>query len=307
MKKRVSYQNMLKKIIKFLKVYNNTVKYIDGDIFANIDKYKEESGLDFYETFLEYIKSLPLISYDNAVKIAREVYQIYGKEKDFDEILESLEKNHAIDNCSYDEKDDNFIIKASEDKILLTGTYYDVITLCHEIGHKLRYQGSTLRNDIMDDLFWETPPIALELAANKHLKEKYDINIDGDDIRRGQVLELEKFNNISTLITKIVFKLAKEKRLNIASLFREFIKHESIVSFLSRENNSIEECIGEEFFKYAYDIGYIYGSFINDSSNKKVLLDKVLSFKTNGIDEPFTIDEDYIKEALSNNQMKRHL
>lgn len=49
---------------------------------------------------------------------------------------------------------------------------------------------------------------------------------------------------------------------------------------------------------YSYDIGYIIGNYTNNSDNKIEILNTLLKYKDNGINIPFTIKEDIIKEAL---------
>ena len=91
---------------------------------------------------------MPKLDFENTVKISREVYKLFGKEQEFDTILERLISSYSIDNGSLNVDDDNCITKAHESRVLLSGTYYDVVLLSHEIGHKLRYDNSFSSYDI---------------------------------------------------------------------------------------------------------------------------------------------------------------
>ena len=290
-------KNLIKKIISFLKK-NNSLKYLDPNIFETIDKYKEIQNIDFNDYYLEYIKNLPELDFESAVKMSREVYQSFGKESEFDRILERLISNHSIDMGSLNKNDDNCITKAHESRVLLSGTYYDVVLLCHEIGHKLRHDNSMNPSDIMNSLFFETPSIILEFAASNYLRDSYGIDINAAELRKMHVLSNRRDNTIEKNIFSTIIKLLKAKKLNIANLYKEFIKNVDIVEFFNRTNSSIEDCIDEEMSVYSYDIGYILGNYAINSDNENEILNLLLKYKDEGINMPFTIDEGIIKSTL---------
>ena len=74
--------DLLKKILAFMKK-TNSLKYLDPNIFETIDEHKEINEIPFTDYYLDYIKNLPRLDLENVVKISREVYQQYGREKDF--------------------------------------------------------------------------------------------------------------------------------------------------------------------------------------------------------------------------------
>lgn len=291
--------DLIKKIRDFLKI-SKSLKYLDPYIFENIDKYKEFNGIDFEDYYLEYINNLPKIDFENVVKISREVYQLCGKEKDFDEILKHLMMNHSTDVGSLNKDDDNFIARANEDRVLLSGTYYDIILLCHEIGHKLRYNDFIKVDNIMNNFLFETPSIIIEIFANNYLRDKYNIDLNVEKLRKVHVLSEGKEDNIEKYIFLIITRLMKNGKLNIINIYQEFIKDENIVQYLSNQENSIIECVADGISDYSYGIGFILGSYINDSDKKIELLDMFLKYKNNGISMPFTIEESIIKESLRN-------
>lgn len=290
---------LLKKIISFLKQINS-LKYLDPSIFEIIDGNKEINDIHFTDYYLEYIKNLPKLDYKSVLKISREVYQMYGKEKEFDSILERLIANYSIDMGSLNKDDDNCITKASESRVLLSGTCYDVVLLCHEIGHKLRYENSMNLSDIMDTFFFETPSIILELAASNHLRDKYGIDINADELRKAHILSTTRENGIENNIFSVVINLLKKRKLSAVNLYKEFIKNTDIVEYLNRHDSSIESCIDEGISAYSYDIGYILGNYINNGNNKIEYLNMILKYKDKGINMPFNIEEGIIKEALGN-------
>lgn len=49
---------------------------------------------------------------------------------------------------------------------------------------------------------------------------------------------------------------------------------------------------------YSYDIGYILGEYVNNSDNRVELLNMLLKYKDNGINMPFTIEEENVKTIL---------
>lgn len=290
---------IIRKISSFLKKANS-LRYLDPNIFEIIDKYKEINNISFNDYYLEYINNLPRLDFENVVKISREVYQLYGKEKEFDRILEKLIGNNSIITGSLNKDDDTCLTKASENRVLLSGTCYDVVLLCHEIGHKLRYDNSMDSSDIMDSFFFETPSIILEFAASNYLKDNYGVDIGADELRKMHVLSIIRENCIENNIFSIIINLLKERKLSVINLYKEFIKNPDIVEYFNRENSSIENCVDEGISAYSYDIGYILGNYINNIDDKAEFLNLLLKYKDNGINMPFTIEEGIIKEALEN-------
>lgn|SRR5574344_893 len=292
-------KNLIIKIISFFRKAKS-LYYLDTNIFKNIDAYKEANDVNFNDYYLEYISSLPKLDFETAIKISREVYQSYGKENEFDEVLNKLVSNCYIFNGSLNKDDDNCIIKASESKILLSGTYYDVILICHEIGHKLRSVDNINHSDIMGGFFFETPSIMLELSANDYLRNNYEIDINADELRKKHVSSIQRENGIENYVFLIVMKLLKERKLNALNLYIEFIKNPNAVEYFNRQGSSIEMCVEEGMSAYSYDIGYILGNYMKNSNNRNDLLDMILNYKDNGLKMPFSIDEEIIDEALSN-------
>ena len=190
---------LLKQIHSFLKDCDS-LRYLDPNIFENIDKSKGNNNVSFVEYYLEYINSLPKLDFESVVKISREVYQLYGKEKEFDRILENLKSSYSIDKGTLNKDDDNCITKASESRVLLSGTCYDVVLLCHEIGHKLRFDGFKNSSDIMDSFFFETPSIILEFTASDYLRDNYGIDIKADELRKAHILSINRENCIENNI-----------------------------------------------------------------------------------------------------------
>ncbi len=70
------------------------------------------------------------------------------------------------------------------------------------------------------------------------------------------------------------------------------------MEYLNRQGTSIEDCVDEVISEYSYDIGYILGSYTNNNDNKIDLLNMFLKYKDKGINRPFTIDNEIIKESL---------
>ena len=288
--------NLTKKIFSFLKRVKS-LTFLDLNIFEAIDKYKEINDIDFNNYYLEYVSNLPELDFESAVKISREVYKMYSKEQEFDEILKKLVDSNCISSGSLNPDEDNCIAKAHESRILLSGTYYDVVLLCHEIGHKMRY--IFMNNpDIMDYFFFETPPIIFELAANDYLRDNYGVDIRADEARKIHVLSIKRKKEVEYNIFLVIMRLLKEKRLTTVNLYNEFIKEPEITEYLCKQGHSIEDSLDEVFFNYSYDIGYILGSYTNKSDNKINLLNEFLKYKDNGINAPFTIDDTIIKSTL---------
>ena len=250
---------------------------------------------------------MPRLDFETVVKISREVYQQYGKENDFDRILEGLRSNYGIDIGSLNKNDDNCITKASESRVLLSGTCYDVVLLCHEIGHKLKYSNSISPSinptDIMDTFFFETPSITFEIAASNHLRDKYGIDIRADELRKTHVLSTIRESGVENNVFSSIMNLLKERKLNAVNLYIKFIKNPTVVDYLNRQGSSIESCVEEGMSAYSYDIGYILGNYINKNEGKIENLNTLLKYKDNGITMPFTIDENIIKGALLNQEM----
>lgn len=292
--------DLLKKVMQFLKE-NRSLNYLDPDIFKNIDEHKEIIDVSFNDYYLEYIKKLPKLDFETAVRISREVYQQYGMENEFDRIFEWLRNNYGIDNGSLNKDDDNCIINASDSRVLLSGTYYDVVLLCHEIGHKLR-SGNSLyssleQDDVMDAFFFETPSIVFELAANNLLKENYGVDIRADEMRKLHVLSINREEHD---VFSIIIDLLKKRRLNAINLYIELIKNQTVVEHFKRKGSSIRSSFEEGLFSYSYDIGYILGNYINNNEGKIEKLNTILNYKYNGITMPFTIDESIISASLGN-------
>jgi len=288
---------LLKKIISFIKK-TKSLKYLDPSIFDRIDGNKELNDMPFTDYYLEYISNLPKLDYESVIKISREVYQLYGKEKEFDSILEKLISNYSIDTGSLNKEDDNCITKASESRVLLSGTCYDVVLLCHEIGHKLRHSNSMNISDIMDSFFFETPSIIFELAASNHLRDNYGIDINAGELRKVHILSTTRETSIENNIFSIIVDLLKKRKLSAVNLYKEFIRNTDIVEYLNKEHSSIESCVDEGISAYSYDIGYIFGNYINDSNNKIEYLNMILKYKDTGINMPLTIEESIIKQSL---------
>ena len=291
--------DLIKKIKDFLKT-SKSLNYLDPYIFEMVDKYKEFNGVDINDYYFEYINNLPKLGFENVVKISREVYQLYGKENEFDEMLKHLMMNHGIHIGSLNKNDSNYISKANEDRVLLTGTYYDVILLCHEIGHKLKYNNSINSDIIMDSFLYETPSIIFEIFANNYLRDKYNIDLNVEELRRVYIFSEIKEDNIENQIFFAIIKLMKNGKLNVMNIYQEFIKDENIVKYLNEQNTSIIECVSEGISNYSYDIGFILGNYISNSDNKKELLNMFLKFKNAGIITSFTIEENIIKDSLRN-------
>lgn len=289
--------NLIKKISSFLK-RADSLKYLDPYIFETIDTYKVNNDIDFNDYYLEYISNLPKLDFESVVRISRKVYKSYGKEKEFDSILERIINNYGISVGSLNKDDDNCITKASEDRILLSGTYYDVVLLCHEIGHKLRYDNSMNSTDIMDSLLFETPSIIFEIAASNYILDNYGIDIGAEQLRKMQVFSIKRENGIENSIFSIVIKLLKDRKLNIINLYKEFCKDKEIVEYLDRQDTNIKNCMDEGVSEYSYDIGYILGSYVNSSDNKIGILNMLLKYKDKGISTSFGIDEEIIKSTL---------
>ncbi|MBR3161564.1 MAG: hypothetical protein IKF19_02385 [Bacilli bacterium] len=297
-------KNLIKKINDFLKK-SKSLKYLDPSIFENIDKYKKIKDIDFNNYYLECIKKIPKLDTNSAIKISREVYKLYGKEKDFDRILKQLIDDHNIFPGSFNESDFNCIIKASESRIFLSGTYNDVVVLCHEIGHKLIYNNSKNTDYVMDNILFEVPSTIFEFAATDYLKDYYNIDINTYELRKEHVLSMSKDTNLESDAFSIITRLMKERKLNILNLYKEIANNKKIVEFLNAPSNYIEDYVDNGISNYYYDIGYILASYTINSDNKIELLNMFLKYKDDGINAPFTIDEKIIKEAFGSKKHTR--
>lgn len=136
---------------------------------------------------------------------------MYGKENEFDKILEKLISSCMLKKGALNKDDDNYIINASENRVLLSGICYDVVLLCHEIGHKLRFENSKNPSNIMDTFLFETLSIILELNASIYLRDKYGIDIKTDELRKIHILSIKRENGIENNIFQIVINLLKGK------------------------------------------------------------------------------------------------
>lgn len=291
-------EQLLEKINIFLK-NSSSLNYLDPNIFDMINEYKRINEIPFDDYYLEYISSLPKLDFESAAKISREVFQMYGKENEFDNILERLKTGYYIDMGNLDKNDNNCVLKATESRILLSGTYYDVIMLCHEIGHKLKYDNSlNIYDSITNSFFFETPSVMLELSANDYLRDFYNIDIKADELRKIHISSIARENNIETYIFNIIMNLKKYGKLSSSNLYNALMQNEDVINYLNSPNISIENSISEGIESYSYDIGYILGNYANSCDNKRELLNLFLQLKSKGLNTPFTIDESMIGESL---------
>lgn len=291
-------EQLLEKINIFLK-NSSSLNYLDPNIFDMINEYKRINEIPFDDYYLEYISSLPKLDFESAAKISREVFQMYGKENEFDNILERLKTGYYIDMGNLDKNDNNCVLKATESRILLSGTYYDVIMLCHEIGHKLKYDNSlNIYDSITNSFFFETPSVMLELSANDYLREFYNIDIKADELRKIHISSIARENNIETYIFNIIMNLKKYGKLSSSNLYNALMQNEDVINYLNSPNISIENSVSEGIESYSYDIGYILGNYANSCDNKRELLNLFLQLKSKGLNTPFTIDESIIGESL---------
>ena len=295
-------EQLLEKINEFLK-NSSSLNFLDLNIFDMINEHKELNKISFGDYYLEYISNLPKLDFETAVKISREVYQMYGRETDFDSILERLVSGYYIDTGSLDKNDNNCVLNATESRILLSGTYYDVIMLCHEIGHKLKFDNSVNEYDsVMDSFLFETPSIMLELSANDYLRDFYNVDLKADELRKAHILSSTRENNIDTFIFDSIINLKKYEKLDASNLYNVLLQNESVINYLNGPNTSIESSVSEGLESYSYDIGYILGNYANSCDNKSELLNWILQIKSNGLKKPFTIDENIIADTLENHR-----
>ena len=286
---------------------NKSFKYLNTSLFENIDKYKEQINIDFTDYYIDRIKNLPKLSINNAVNISREVYKLYDKEKEFDEILNKLLTDKKIFTGTFDKNELNCITNSNQSKIFLSGTYYDVILLCHEIGHYLK-KSNEFNSSVFNELFFEVPSVTLELAADKLLKDKYKVKIDADKIRmmhifsikREPSIERDMFLNIMEALQPPGKNYKKNyiPTLESGRLFQRLNKNPYFMEYLRKDNFSLGKCISEQISKYDYDIAYILGKYIINSKIKNELLDSILKYMDTNVTNIFSLDSEIIKNSL---------
>ena len=295
-----------KKIYDFTEE-NKSFKYLNTSLFENIDKYKEQIDIDFTDYCIDCIKNLPKLSFDNVVNISKEVYKLYDKEKEFDEILNKLLTDKKIFTGTFDKNELNCITNSTQSKIFLSGTYYDVILLCHEIGHYLK-KSNEFNSSVFNELFFEVPSVTLELAADKLLKDKYKVKIDADKIRmmhifsikREPSIERDMFLNIMEALQPPGKNYKKNyiPTLESGRLFQRLNKNPYFMEYLRKDNFSLGKCISEQISKYDYDIAYILGKYIINSKIKNELLDSILRYMDTNVTNIFSLDSEIIKNSL---------
>lgn len=286
---------------------NKSFKYLNTSLFENIDKYKEQIDIDFTDYYIDCIKNLPKLSINNAVNISKEVYKLYDKEKEFDEILNKLLTDKKIFTGTFDKNELNCITNSTQSKIFLSGTYYDVILLCHEIGHYLK-KSNEFNSSVFNELFFEVPSVTLELAADKLLKDKYKVKIDADKIRmmhifsikREPSIERDMFLNIMEALQPPGKNYKKNyiPTLESGRLFQRLNKNPYFMEYLRKDNFSLGKCISEQISKYDYDIAYILGKYIINSKIKNELLDSILRYMDTNVTNIFSLDSEIIKNSL---------
>lgn len=295
-----------KKIYDFTEE-NKSFKYLNTSLFENIDKYKEQIDIDFTDYYIDRIKNLPKLSFDNVVNISKEVYKLYDKEKEFDEILNKLLTDKKIFTGTFDKNELNCITNSTQSKIFLSGTYYDVILLCHEIGHYLKISDE-FNSSVFNELFFEVPSVTLELEADKLLKDKYKVKIDADKIRmmhifsikREPSIERDMFLNIMEALQPPGKNYKKNyiPTLESGRLFQRLNKNPYFMEYLRKDNFSLGKCISEQISKYDYDIAYILGKYIINSKIKNELLDSILRYMDTNVTNIFSLDSEIIKNSL---------
>ena len=286
---------------------NKSFKYLNTSLFENIDKYKEQINIDFTDYYIDRIKNLPKLSFDNVVNISKEVYKLYDKEKEFDEILNKMLTDKKIFTGTLDKTKSNCIINSTQSKIFLSGTYYDVILLCHEIGHYLK-TSDEFNNTIFNELFFEVPSVTLELEADKLLKDKYKVEIGAEKIRmmhifsikREPSIERDMFLNIMEALQPPGKNYKKNyiPTLESGRLFQRLNKNPYFMEYLRKDNFSLGKCISEQISKYDYDIAYILGKYIINSKIKNELLDSILRYMDTNVTNIFSLDSEIIKNSL---------
>ena len=286
---------------------NKSFKYLNTSLFENIDKYKEQINIDFTDYYIDRIKNLPKLSFDNVVNTSKEVYKLYDKEKEFDEILNKMLTDKKIFTGTLDKTKSNCITNSTQSKIFLSGTYYDVILLCHEIGHYLK-TSDEFNNTIFNELFFEVPSVTLELEADKLLKDKYKVEIGAEKIRmmhifsikREPSIERDMFLNIMEALQPPGKNYKKNyiPTLESGRLFQRLNKNPYFMEYLRKDNFSLGKCISEQISKYDYDIAYILGKYIINSKIKNELLDSILRYMDTNVTNIFSLDSEIIKNSL---------
>lgn len=299
-------RNVSKKIYDFTEE-NKSFMYLNTSLFENIDKYKEQINIDFSDYYIACIKNLPKLSFDNVVNISKEVYKLYDKEKEFDEILNKMLTDKKIFTGTLDKTKSNCITNSNQSKIFLSGTYYDVILLCHEIGHYLK-KSNEVNSSVFNELFFEVPSVTLELAADKLLKDKYKVKIDADKIRmmhifsikREPSIERDMFLNVMEALKPSEKHYKKDYIPTLVSgrLFQRLNKNPYFTEYLKKDNFSLGKCISEQISEYDYDIAYILGKYIINSKIKNELLDSILRYMDTNVTNIFSLDSEIIKNSL---------
>ena len=282
-----------KKIYDFTEE-NKSFKYLNTSLFENIDKYKEQINIDFTDYYIDRIKNLPKLSFDNVVNISKEVYKLYDKEKEFDEILNKMLTDKKIFTGTLDKTKSNCITNSNQSKIFLSGTYYDVILLCHEIGHYLK-KSNEFNSSVFNELFFEVPSVTLELAADKLLKDKYKVKIDADKIRMMHIFSIKREPSIER---EKHYKKDYIPTLVSGRLFQRLNKNPYFTEYLKKDNFSLGKCISEQISEYDYDIAYILGKYIINSKIKNELLDSILRYMDTNVTNIFSLDSEIIKNSL---------
>lgn len=295
-----------KKIYDFTEE-NKSFKYLNTSLFENIDKYKEQINIDFTDYYIDRIKNLPKLSFDNVVNISKEVYKLYDKEKEFDEILNKMLTDKKIFTGTLDKTKSNCITNSNQSKIFLSGTYYDVILLCHEIGHYLK-KSNEFNSSVFNELFFEVPSVTLELAADKLLKDKYKVKIDADKIRMMHIFSIKRESSIERdIFLNIMEALKPTERhykkdyiptLVSGRLFQRLNKNPYFTEYLKKDNFSLGKCVSEQISEYDYDIAYILGKYIINSKIKNELLDSILRYMDTNVTNIFSLDSEIIKNSL---------
>jgi hypothetical protein len=286
---------------------NKSFMYLNTSLFENIDKYKEQINIDFSDYYIACIKNLPKLSFDNVVNISKEVYKLYDKEKEFDEILNKMLTDKKIFAGTLDKTKSNCITNSTQSKIFLSGTYYDVILLCHEIGHYLK-KSNEFNSSVFNELFFEVPSVTLELEADKLLKNKYKVEIGADKIRmmhifsikREPSIERDMFLNVMEALKPSEKHYKKDYIPTLVSgrLFQRLNKNPYFTEYLKKDNFSLGKCISEQISEYDYDIAYILGKYIINSKIKNELLDSILRYMDTNVTNIFSLDSEIIKNSL---------
>lgn len=136
------------------------------------------------------------------------------------------------------------------------------------------------------------------------MRDNYGVDIKADELRKAHILSTKRENDVENNIFQIIISLLKERKLNAINLYKEFNRDMNIVEYLNKQGSSIEDCIDEGISAYSYDIGYILGTYINNSDNRIEFLNMLLKYKDKGINMPFTIEEGIIKTTLESQSIR---